>query len=123
MSWTSRVSSPGSETFSLEPVSLEATVEECVRLVAPSALSHHSTITRTLGDCADEYVLADRQRLVQALLNLLSNAVKYSGDGAHIVVEAAREVGVVSPGTHNGSGATPGDLIRIGVRDTGPGFG
>ncbi len=113
----------GRETFSLEPVALEATVEECVRLVAPSALSHHATITRTLGDCADEYVLADRQRLVQALLNLLSNAVKYSGDAAHIVVEAAREVGVVSVSTDNGSGAVRGDFIRIGVRDTGPGFG
>ena len=113
----------GRETFSLEPVSLEATVEECVRLVAPSALSHHTTITRTLGDCADEYVLADRQRLVQALLNLLSNAVKYSGDGAHIVVEAAREIGVASASRHNGSGTVPGDLIRVGVRDTGPGFG
>jgi PAS domain S-box-containing protein len=92
----------GRETFSLEPVALEAIVEECVRLVAPSALSHHNTITRALGNCAHAYVLADRQRLVQALLNLLSNAVKYSGDGSHIFVEASREAGV------GGAGAAPG---------------
>src|SRR6202035_112300 len=56
----------GRETFSLDPGALAATVEECVRLVAPSALSRHITITRSLGDCAADYVLADRQRLVQA---------------------------------------------------------
>jgi PAS domain S-box-containing protein len=55
----------GRESFSLEPIPLEATVEECVRLVAPSALSRHIKITRSLGDCAGDYVLADRQRLIQ----------------------------------------------------------
>ncbi len=111
----------GRETFSLEPVALEATVEECVRLVAPSALSNHIKITRVLAGCADAYVLADHQRLVQALLNLLSNAVKYSGTDAHIFVEAMRE-----PEGHGVSGdgaAMHGDYIRLSVRDTGPGFG
>ena len=67
-------------------------------------------------------MLADRQRLVQALLNLLSNAVKYSGKDAHIFVEASRESG--SPISRpcrrtNGPTATS---IRLAVRDTGPGF-
>ena len=105
----------GRETFSLDPVALEATVEECVRLVAPSALSRHIKITRSLGACAADYVLADRQRLVQALLNLLSNAVKYSGTDAHIHVEATRE-------GERGSNGSRGDFIRLAVRDTGPGF-
>jgi PAS domain S-box-containing protein len=112
----------GRETFSLEPVALEAIVEECVRLVAPSALSHHNTISRVLGDCAHAYVRADRQRLVQALLNLLSNAVKYSGDSAHIFVEAKREAGVDVAGAANGSSPARHARIRIAVRDTGPGF-
>jgi CheY-like chemotaxis protein/anti-sigma regulatory factor (Ser/Thr protein kinase) len=90
-------------------------VEECVRLVAPSALSRHIKITRSLGACAADYVLADRQRLVQALLNLLSNAVKYSGTNAHIHVEATRE-------GERGSNGSKGDFIRLAVRDTGPGF-
>jgi PAS domain S-box-containing protein len=113
----------GRETFSLEPVALEAIVEECVRLVAPSALSHHNKVSRVLGDCANAYVLADRQRLVQALLNLLSNAVKYSGDGAHIFVEATRESHVDSADLATGTGVGPGEWIRLAVRDTGPGFG
>ena len=109
----------GRESFTLDPVALEATVEECVRLVAPSALSRHIKITRSLGNCAGDYVLADRQRLVQALLNLLSNAVKYSGNDAHIFVEAARashaDGGPGPPGAH-------GEFIRLAIRDTGPGF-
>ena len=112
----------GRETFALEPVALEATVEECVRLVAPSALSRHIKITRSLGDCAADYVLADRQRLVQALLNLLSNAVKYSGDDTHIHVEAARETetdGTAGPRRTSGSVS---EFVRLVVRDAGPGF-
>jgi PAS domain S-box-containing protein len=112
----------GRETFSREPVALEAVVEECVRLVAPSALSRHNTVTRALGDCAHAHVLADRQRLVQVLLNLLSNAVKYSGEGAHVFIEASREVGVGVGDTGDGTSAVHGDWIRIAVRDTGPGF-
>jgi CheY-like chemotaxis protein len=104
----------GRETFSRERVALESIVEECVRLVAPSALSMHNTVTRALDDCAHAYVLADRQRLVQVLLNLLSNAVKYSGEGAHISVGASREAGAEV--------ADSGDWIRIAVRDSGPGF-
>jgi PAS domain S-box-containing protein len=112
----------GRESFALEPVALEATVEECVRLVAPSALSRHITITRSLGACAGDYVLADRQRFVQSLLNLLSNAVKYSGNEAHISVDAVRER--ISGESANGHAeAVPkGDFIRLAVRDTGPGF-
>jgi PAS domain S-box-containing protein len=112
----------GRESFSLEPIPLEATVEECVRLVAPSALSRHIKITRSLGQCAGDYVLADRQRLIQALLNLLSNAVKYSGSDAHIFVEAVRErVAGLPSGAHAVVGQK-GDFIRLAVRDTGPGF-
>lgn len=112
----------GRETFSLEPVPLEATVEECVRLVAPSALSRHIKITRSLGDCVGDYVLADRQRLVQALLNLLSNAVKYSGNEAHITVEAARESDTDGRADSKPIAGSSGEFIRLGVRDTGPGF-
>ncbi len=113
----------GRESFSLEPIPLEATVEECVRLVAPSALSRHIKITRSLGECAGDYVLADRQRLIQALLNLLSNAVKYSGNDAHIFVEAVRERVTGEPSSREMVARPNGDFVRLAVRDTGPGFG
>ena len=97
----------GRETFALEPVALAPLVEECVRLVAPAALSHRVKLTTNLDGIAGESLLADRQRLLQALLNLLSNAVKYSGEGADVEVVAAR---------------SRSDQVRISVRDSGPGL-
>src|SRR5690606_3952004 len=65
----------------------------------------------TIDECeVDEqlFVRADRQRFVQVLLNLLSNAVKYN-----------RSQGTVSVLCE----ATEGDdVVRIGIRDTGPGI-
>ena len=59
---------------------------------------------------------------MQALLNLLSNAVKYSGNEAHIIVEASREVEADAAAGSTASGASRSEFIRLGVRDTGPGF-
>ena len=96
----------GRERIAPEPVSIDATVDECVRLVAPAALERGITLNAGLGDAATDYVDADRQRLVQSLLNLLSNAVKYSGEGATVSVRADSD----------------GEKIRLSVVDTGPGL-
>jgi PAS domain S-box-containing protein len=96
----------GRERLLPEPVSIDATVDECVRLVAPAAMERGLKLSADLGDAAGEYVDADRQRLVQSLLNLLSNAVKYSGDGASVTVRTE----------------LVGGRIRLAVADTGPGL-
>ena len=97
----------GRESFSLEPVPLYQVVQECVRLVAPSAVERSIHLSTELDGSSKEHILADRQRLIQALLNLLSNAVKYSGRGARVQVRAE-----------------PRGLkrLRICVIDTGPGL-
>ncbi len=59
-----------------------------------------------LPGAADDYVVADRQRLRQILLNLLSNAIKYNQPGGHVWL-----------GWHAASGN-----IALGVRDDGPGI-
>jgi PAS domain S-box-containing protein len=97
----------GRESFALEPVALAPLVEECIRLVAPSALERRITLTTNLDGSADDSLLADRQRLLQALLNLLSNAVKYAGQGAQVEVVAVR---------------SRSDHVRVAVKDTGPGL-
>ena len=50
-------------------------------------------------------VRADSDRLVQAVTNLLSNAIKFSPPGEEVIV-------AVEP---------RGDMVRISVRDHGPG--
>ena len=97
----------GRESFSLEPVPLYQVVQECVRLVAPSAVERSIHLSTELDGSSREHILADRQRLIQALLNLLSNAVKYSGPGARVQVRAEPK------------GLT---RLRICVTDTGPGL-
>lgn len=51
-------------------------------------------------------ILADRRALENVLTNLVDNAVKYGGTGAEVKLSATRE----------------GELVRLGVSDTGPGI-
>jgi PAS domain S-box-containing protein len=96
----------GRERMVPESVSIAATIEECLRLVTPSAMERRIHLEADFGEHGYAYVRADRQRLAQALLNLLSNAVKYSGDGARVSVKVEQV----------------GKRFRIAVVDTGPGL-
>lgn len=58
------------------------------------------------GGSADAWVLADEQRITQALLQLADNAVKYSPPGAPITMGSEVE----------------GDTVRLWVADEGPGI-
>jgi len=58
------------------------------------------------GSGPASFVLADRQRLKQAMLNLLANAVKYNHEGGSATVSVERMA----------------DSITIRVSDTGPGI-
>ena len=104
----SRIES-GSIGLSLEPVAVDTVLSEAVALIKPLADERDIRLRIETSDDADDrlYVLADQQRLGQALLNLLSNAVKYNVDR-----------GTVSVTTRAGRSGR----VRIGVADTGPGI-
>ena len=78
--------------------------DHAARTVAPLAarkgLDLRCDVPRSLPG-----ILGDRDRLVQVLLNLLGNAVKFTSVGS-VTLEAVRE----------------GDILRVTVRDTGPGI-
>ena len=101
----SRIES-GEADISLEPVSLERVLADCVNWVAPLAQEHGIAIECDLSQFAAINVVADSIRLKQVFLNLLSNAVKYNRDGGHVEVV---------------SGAVD-DQLRIGIRDSGAGI-
>ncbi|MDB4584725.1 ATP-binding protein, partial [Draconibacterium sp.] len=101
----SRIES-GETDISLEPVSLERVLADCVNWVAPLAQEHGITIECDLSQFAAINVVADSIRLKQVFLNLLSNAVKYNRDGGRVEVV---------------SGAVD-DQLRIGIRDSGAGI-
>jgi PAS domain S-box-containing protein len=98
----SRVES-GSIAVSLELVSIEALVGECLTLVSGDAAAAGVEIVDQCG--VARHVRADPQHLKQALVNLLSNAIKYNHEGGTVTLTCDEDAG----------------RVRLRVTDTGPG--
>ena len=95
----------GTVSLSLEPVGLDAILQECRDMIAP--LASQRGIGMTFPDACPLNVLADRTRLKQILLNLLSNALKYNREQGQVAIDCAPQAG---------------GRVRISVRDTGVGL-
>ena len=92
----SRVDS-GKMQVTLEPVQLDAAVDDAISMVLPLAASSRvkPVVSGMAGDLVsplgaasppDLWVLADQVRLKQVLVNLLTNAIKYNRLGGEVVV-------------------------------------
>lgn len=93
--------------ISLEPrpADLAALVEEAVEVVRPAAAARHLSVHVARSD--DRFVLvADPDRLRQAVWNVLSNAVKFTERGGTIHVQLRRH----------------GSQLEVAVTDTGTGI-
>jgi PAS domain S-box-containing protein len=97
----------GKLTLSVEPVMPMRILQECIKLIQPLAETKNIKLWATPNQLAECYIRADATRLKQALLNLMSNAVKYNQEGGDV------EISFVEPDD---------GLLRIEVRDTGPGI-
>jgi signal transduction histidine kinase len=96
----------GRLTFQLSRIDAKSLVEDAVEANQAFAdgLDVQINITGVTGGVA--YVCADADRLTQAVTNLLSNAVKFSKQGGEVAVTVEKAA----------------DLVRIAVRDHGPGI-
>ena len=95
----------GKMIFNLQPVELMPLLEQAIDM--NRAYGQQLDITFELeSQIAGAWVYADSDRLIQALTNLLSNAAKFSPTGAQVLVSLARR----------------GELLRIAIRDHGPGI-
>jgi CheY-like chemotaxis protein/anti-sigma regulatory factor (Ser/Thr protein kinase) len=92
--------------LSLEPIVLSEIVSESCALVGPLAAERYISLDADFG-LGDSLVLADRQRLKQALINLLSNAIKYNREGGQVRIYCVPQ---------------PDNRLRVGIQDTGPGI-
>jgi PAS domain S-box-containing protein len=99
----SRVES-GSIAVSLELVSIDALVAECLDFVVSDALAAGVEIIDRCG--SERMVRADPQHLKQVLVNLLSNAIKYNRSGGTVTLTCDEDAG----------------RVRLSVSDTGPGI-
>jgi signal transduction histidine kinase len=95
----------GQTVFNFERVEVRPQVEQAIESNFGFAESHGIRIRLECADPIDD-VRADSDRLIQVITNLLSNAVKYSPPNGEVVVAI-----------ENGA-----DVIRISVRDHGPGI-
>jgi PAS domain S-box-containing protein len=102
----SRIES-GTLQLSLEPVAIADVLQEALDLMRPLATQRLIELSASPCPDANSFVLADRQRLIQVLLNLIGNAVKYTPQGGKTTVSCS---------------SCPNDMLRVAVRDTGPGI-
>ena len=77
----------GKLDLSIENVTLEPLIEECLNLIRAQANKRNITIDNQLPEHALPEMQADPVRLRQALLNLLSNAIKYNCEGGKIILK------------------------------------
>jgi signal transduction histidine kinase/ActR/RegA family two-component response regulator len=96
----------GETAIRLEPVDVGGSVDESIGLMEPFARRMNVRLIRRDALEAPPVVLADAQRLKQALLNLLSNAIKYGGRDSEVIVRIEGRA----------------DRARIAVIDAGPGI-
>jgi signal transduction histidine kinase len=91
----------------IHPIVLDATVREALEQVASYAEQYQVKL-KFEGNCPDDRVCADKDKLIQIVTNLISNAVKFSPPGETVTVRT-------SMGPRAG-------FARISVIDRGPGI-
>ncbi|MFC7328319.1 ATP-binding protein [Marinactinospora rubrisoli] len=86
------------------PVDLREALDQVVTAHRPRA--GEAGVTLRLDAPGGLHLLADRERLIQAVGNLVGNAIRHTPDGGHVTVRASRD----------------GDTALIEVADTGTGI-
>jgi len=96
----------------LATTALPALLESCIALTEPAAAAKGIRLGSVLDGGLPPLVMADQTRLRQLVLNLLSNAVKFTPVGGQVELRAFPLPGAEASGR---------PLVRIEVRDNGPG--
>ncbi|MEW6742317.1 MAG: ATP-binding protein [Planctomycetota bacterium] len=98
----------GKMSVSLMPGSISDLVERVVKALRPGVAAGQLTLLVEEPEWLPE-VLMDEDRIVQVLTNIINNAVKFTPAGGQIVIGLE-------------SDKRCDDLVRVWVRDTGPGI-
>jgi|SRR5687767_12397049 PAS domain S-box-containing protein len=95
------------------PARAHELVDQAVRMVRGEAAEKNLTLECCMG-AADDHVVADQARVLQALCNLLKNAIKFSAVGATVTVASRNRDGAwVAQIIDRGVGISPEVLPRL----------
>jgi len=95
-----------------EATALPALLQDCVALVSSAAADKAIALRLSVDRAVPARVAIDQTRLRQLLLNLLSNALKFTPTGGRVDLAAEPRGSVLPDGWV---------VVRLEVRDTGPG--
>lgn len=112
--FSGRMLRSGQEPPPPEPADIRATIESCLRLIAPLARQAGIKVSRRTGSGLPRIAAGERV-LKQILLNLLMNAVRHQKTGGKIRVSArARKSGAVHLAVaDNGRGMTKKEIRAV----------
>jgi len=97
----------GNVDLSIEPLSINDILDECISLIRPFAEMHDITINLQNRENNLFQVLADYTRIKQVILNLLSNAIKYNSKNGGVTLNYE---------------VIENNKLRIIIKDTGSGI-
>ena len=97
----------GRQELSLEPLKISELLSDVSILMSPLATERNIHFQMPNPGKCDIHIIADLQRLKQVLLNLMSNALKYNHDAGKVELFCEEH---------------QDGILRINVRDTGPGI-
>jgi signal transduction histidine kinase len=90
-----------------QPQAIAPVVTEAIEMLAPISETKSLRVEAKIDDAlAGRVVWMDQERVLRALTNLVGNAIKFTPEGGAVVVGAELS----------------GDVVRISIRDTGPGI-
>lgn len=100
--------------FNFAEVDLREIVAENIEQLEQKALKRHVNIRFNYNEAKEHFVLADKDKISNAIQNLLANAIRYNHDGGEVVIKLkSTKKNVRLSVKDNGKGIPPEDLNRI----------
>lgn len=105
------------------PFEIRRCIREACELFEAKAVEAGTLIRWEIDDGLPPVILGDAVRIRQVLTNLISNAVKFTRAGSiHVFATLGNENELLVNSLNGDKEAKPGFLLRVSVRDTGPGI-
>ena len=87
-----------------EKISINECINNCLDLV--EYLAYQKNIDIKIENNSDYYILADKDKIIEALINIIENAIKYNSNNGEVLIKTFKE----------------DNFINISIKDSGKGI-